>query len=109
MRECSQQQLATERAGACLGKHCEAGSEVAVAILRIMQSLVYKSWLKPQLPATLVLGFTRQRMTEMIENVCLSWPGPIIVAGYLPLMVGSPDNEEKIAEATAYLTTLGER
>ena len=83
--------------------------EVDVAILRITQSLVYESRLKPQLPATLVLGFTRQRMTEMIDNVCLSWPGPISAAVYLPLMVGSPDNQEKIAEATAYLTTLGER
>ena len=83
--------------------------EVADAIFRMTQSLAFTSKLESQLPATLVLGSTRQRMTEMITNVCLSWPGPISAAVYLPLVVGSPDNKEKIAEATTYLTELGER
>ena len=109
LKECLQRLMVTERAGACLGEHCKASSEVAVAMLRITQSLVYNSRLNPRLPATLVLGFTKQRLTDMIDNVCLSWPGPISAAVYLPLMVESPDNEEKIAEAATYLTTLGER
>lgn len=60
------------------------------------------------LPATLVLSFDISRLS-MLENVCASWPGPIIAAVYLPLVAGNASNAQTVKNTQVLLSELGSR